>query len=94
MLLSGFSLHVEHGDRKYDADLAAFGQAACAAVSEASKKAGLEDPFLFLNDAGDNQNVMESYGLQNLAKLKEVSAMYDKGQVFQNLVSGGSKIVG
>ncbi|KAH0594832.1 hypothetical protein MHUMG1_07667 [Metarhizium humberi] len=49
-------------------------------------------PYLFMNDAGWDQNVLGSYGRDNVARLREVQAKYDESQVFQQLVPGGYKI--
>lgn len=57
-----------------------------------SKDTGTDLPYLFMNDAGWDQNVMESYGTENVAKLQVVRAKYDPGRVFQRLVPGGFKL--
>ena len=46
-------------------------------------------PLRFMNDANHAQNVLSSYGPENLARLKAVSQTYDKKQVFQRLQHNG-----
>lgn len=48
--------------------------------------------YIFANDASYDQDVIGSYGQENVAKLKAVSAKYDPQQVFQKLVPGGFKL--
>jgi FAD/FMN-containing dehydrogenase len=56
---------------------------------ELGEEKGLHIPYRFLNDASRDQNPLASYGAENLRKLKQVAAMYDPSQVFQNLQNGG-----
>ncbi|KAL6711454.1 hypothetical protein ACN47E_004388 [Coniothyrium glycines] len=46
-------------------------------------------PNLFGNDAGSHQNVISSYGPENVARLKKTSWKYDSMQVFQKLQTNG-----
>lgn len=46
-------------------------------------------PLRFMNDANHAQNVLASYGPENLARLKAISHAYDKKQVFQYLQHNG-----
>lgn len=45
-----------------------------------------------LTFSGYDQPAIASYGEKNVAKLHEVSAMYDPKGVFQRLVPGGQKL--
>ncbi|KAI1499123.1 6-hydroxy-D-nicotine oxidase [Biscogniauxia marginata] len=45
--------------------------------------------FVFPNDAKFSQNVLESYGPENVKKLRDAAAKYDPEQVFQRLQNGG-----
>ena len=45
-----------------------------------------------LTYSGWNQPVLESYGEENLARMRAVQAAYDPGHVFQRLVPGGQKL--
>lgn len=58
-------------------------------VEELLKKRGLFLGTKMMNDAGDAQNVLESYGEENLKRLKDVSAKYDPLGVFQKLQNNG-----
>lgn len=46
-------------------------------------------PFLYMNDAGRDQNPLASYPKENIARLKEIAKTYDPLGVFQNLQNGG-----
>ncbi|KAI1451613.1 FAD-binding domain-containing protein [Annulohypoxylon moriforme] len=58
----------------------------CVAATEA-KNASL--PYLFANTAGMKQNVLSSYGTDNVNTIKSIAAKYDPGQVFQKLQNDG-----
>lgn len=49
-------------------------------------------PFLYLNNAGNGQDVFQSYNATNLARLQEIKAKYDSNGVFTNLLAGGFKL--
>lgn len=49
-------------------------------------------PWVYLNYADKTQHVLRSYGLQNVAKMREVAARYDPQRVFQELCPGGFKL--
>lgn len=59
------------------------------AIREIAKKKGILLEFEFLNDATWDQTPISSYGVTNLASLREISHRYDPIQVFQNLQGGG-----
>lgn len=61
-------------------------------VDEASKSSGHYVDYIFMNDAAADQPVIESYGADNVAKLKATAAKYDPDCVFQKLASGGFKL--
>ncbi|KAH9909289.1 hypothetical protein F4778DRAFT_793303 [Xylariomycetidae sp. FL2044] len=48
--------------------------------------------WLYMNYAGKNQKVLESYGAENVRKMKDAAAKYDPDQVFQKLCPGGFKL--
>ncbi|KAI0832164.1 putative FAD-binding oxidoreductase [Hypoxylon sp. FL0890] len=58
----------------------------------ASTSKGDHVPFLFMNDASWDQDVLVSYGEENYKRLKEVQMKYDPNLVFQRLVPGGFKL--
>ncbi|KAI1389101.1 FAD-binding domain-containing protein [Hypoxylon trugodes] len=49
-------------------------------------------PWIYMNYADKSQNVLGSYGEDNVKIMKEVAAKYDPQQVFQKLCPGGWKI--
>ncbi|KAI0896877.1 FAD-binding domain-containing protein [Annulohypoxylon nitens] len=58
----------------------------CTAATEA-KNASL--PYLFTNTAGMKQNVLGSFGTDNVNTIKTIAAKYDPEQVFQKLQNDG-----
>ncbi|RYP50624.1 hypothetical protein DL768_003906 [Monosporascus sp. mg162] len=57
----------------------------------ASVDGGLME-WLYMNYADKSQDVLRSYGSENLEKMRKVAAKYDPDQVFQKLCRGGWKI--
>lgn len=60
-----------------------------ATIAATAQKAGFYDDYIFSNIAAREQNVLASYGQDNLNFLKSVSRKYDFMGVFQNLQNGG-----
>lgn len=58
-------------------------------VSDAARKAGKWLRYIFMNDATYSQNVVRSYGKENLEEMRSVSRKFDRNQVFQKLQFGG-----
>ena len=54
-----------------------------------TKRRGTNLRYLFMNDAGFNQNVLASYGEDSLSRMRSVSHFYDPYQVFQELQNDG-----
>lgn len=48
--------------------------------------------YLYLNDADKGQKVFESYGRENLERLKVIRKKYDPNGVFTDLMPGGWKV--
>lgn len=65
-----------------------------AAAKTEAKKRGLHNRYIYMNYAGPYQNVVPSYGEENLAKLKKIANRYDPRAVFQKLQPGGYKLEG
>jgi len=61
-------------------------------IWDAAVERGLEVEYIFANDASYSQAVLQSYGAENVAKMKDVQARYDPQMVFQRLVPGGFKL--
>lgn len=57
----------------------------------ASSVGGAQD-WLYLNYADPGQDVLRSYGAENVNFMKKVAAKYDPEEVFQKLCHGGFKI--
>ncbi|KAI1451983.1 hypothetical protein F4805DRAFT_449317 [Annulohypoxylon moriforme] len=49
-------------------------------------------PWIYLNYAHPSQEVLQSYGPENIRRIREASSKYDPEGVFQRLCSGGFKI--
>lgn len=49
-------------------------------------------PWTYLNYADPTQAVLQSYGAENLQRVRDAAAKYDTQQVFQKLCPGGFKI--
>lgn len=62
-------------------------------VKAKSVEMGLDEDFLYLNDASRDQKVLDGYGAANVAEMKTVSAKYDPRQVFQKQATGGFKLI-
>jgi hypothetical protein len=88
-----FTINIGWNNAADDAKAIAIATASVAKVEAITKSRGLYDPFVFLNDAGASQKVIQSYGPANFAKMKKVSVKYDPNGMFQKQVPGGFKIV-
>ena len=63
-----------------------------ARIENVSKSEGNYLPYLFMNDASYDQDVIGHYGTANVKRLKSVQRVYDPELVFQKLVPGGFKL--
>lgn len=61
-------------------------------IENAARTDGNYVPYIFMNDASWDQDVMGHYGAENVRKLREVQRKYDPNRVFQKLVLGGFKL--
>ena len=61
-------------------------------IQQTTKREKTYLPYLFMNDASQEQDVFAHYGTANVKKLQAVRAKYDPGCVFQKLVPGGFKL--
>lgn len=61
-------------------------------MDDTAAKAGGLRRFKYLNYADPNQDVLGSYGEENLAFLRATSRKYDPHGVFQKKVPGGFKL--
>lgn len=61
-------------------------------VNEYTKSIEQSKPFLHMSCAYPTQDVINSYGKENVNFLRRVSETCDPAQVFQRLVPGGCKL--
>ena len=61
-------------------------------VNEYTKSIGQFKSFRYMNYAYPTQDVISSYGRENVEYMRRVSRKYDPAQVFQRLVPGGYKL--
>ena len=57
--------------------------------TDAVKANDLSLPYLFMNTAGKEQDVLSSYGAENVEFIKATAAKYDPRRVFQSLQNDG-----
>ena len=61
-------------------------------IEQAAQSDGNYIPYIFMNDASFDQDVIGHYGAESLRRLRAVQGRYDPELVFQELVSGGFKL--
>ena len=61
-------------------------------INDLLNRSGSGAQYLFLNQAGEEQPVFQSYGAENLKKLKDIREKYDPLKVFTELLPGGWKL--
>ena len=61
-------------------------------IEDAARSSGKDVPYLFMNDASWDQDVIGHYGAESVQKLQEVQRKYDPEHVFQKLAFGGFKL--
>ena len=76
-------------DPAQDAEIYALSSNITAKVIAAAKAKNVLLPYLFMNTAGKTQDVLSSYGAENVETIKQVAAKYDPKKVFQNLQNDG-----
>ncbi|KAI0508719.1 putative FAD-binding oxidoreductase [Xylaria bambusicola] len=67
-------------------------QSVVTEIYDRSTERDLSLPFLFMNDANWDQDVIASYGRSSVEKLRSVQKIYDPSQIFQRLKSGYFKL--
>ena len=91
-----FSLNAGWWDSKDDkavnAAVFSLGDKIKRLVKAASPRGQQEIDYVFMNDANASQDVIGSYGVANLLRLKLIKFAYDPLGVFSRLVKGGQKI--
>ncbi|XXG94942.1 Cytochrome c oxidase copper chaperone [Hypoxylon texense] len=76
-------------DPSQDATIRSIATRITQRCTTATKTKGVSLPYLFMNTAGEEQDVLSSYGTANVATIKAVAAKYDPNQVFQKLQNDG-----
>lgn len=78
-----------------ESDDEAMYKAAHATINEIKNEAirtGTDNPWIYLNYAGEHQDPLGSYGRANVKLMKKLARKYDPKGVFQKLVPGGWKL--
>lgn len=83
------SFSVEWDNSTDDAHALAAIQNYTSQVEELAKERGVYLESKCMNDAGDFQDVLASFGSENLATLGSIASKYDPLQVFQVLQNNG-----
>ncbi|OHE91335.1 hypothetical protein CORC01_13364 [Colletotrichum orchidophilum] len=80
-------------DNKEDDDTVyAYMSAILEKITAEAKSRGVDNDYVYMNYASQFQNVVGSYGTENVARLKSISRKYDPRQVFQKLQPGYFKL--
>ncbi|KAA8651441.1 uncharacterized protein ATNIH1004_000324 [Aspergillus tanneri] len=61
-------------------------------IEEDAQRKAVYVPYIFMNDASWDQEVIGHYGTKSAQRLKKVQSEYDPDCVFQSLVPGGFKL--
>ncbi|KAI1308548.1 putative oxidoreductase [Xylaria venustula] len=61
-------------------------------IASRAKTLGVYDPYIYLNYAAPWQDVIQSYGADNVKKLQQIRARVDPKKIFTKKVTGGFKI--
>ncbi|KAJ4982879.1 FAD binding domain-containing protein [Stagonosporopsis vannaccii] len=61
-------------------------------LKTALEEQNLTVPYLYLNDAGGDQDVFGGYKKENVMRLKAIRKKYDPARVFTDLMPGGFKV--
>jgi hypothetical protein len=81
--------YVSWYDPQYDDLMESFLKTVIANIEKETKANGIYYPWIWLNDAGLDQNPLPLYGYgASWPKMKAISRKYDPTQVFQRLVPG------
>lgn len=79
-------------DSNDDARIYAFIKQVTATIEKKLSAAGQLAKYRYLNDAGEGQEIFQSYGAGNLEKLKAIRAKYDPKRFYTDLMPGGWKV--
>lgn len=87
-----YLLYITWTDPAHDETLHKAADATINEIKATGVKSGTGNPYVYLNYAGEHQEVLGGYGAANMQMMRDLSAKYDPNGVFQNLVPGGWKI--
>lgn len=80
-------------DSSYDATVEAAADTITADINAVLAQMSYDATYLYMNDAGKEQRVFQSYPAANLRRLKAIRAKYDPLRVYTNLLVGGWKVL-
>ncbi|KAI1144298.1 6-hydroxy-D-nicotine oxidase [Hypoxylon sp. FL0543] len=86
---SWWAFVVEWAEQENDAAATQCLSELCSAMRETAQDHGQLLDLIFMNDASSSQDVLGSYGVENVKRLKEAAAKYDPEGVFQKLQKDG-----
>ncbi|RDW87250.1 hypothetical protein BP5796_02944 [Coleophoma crateriformis] len=81
--------HLESDDAKFTKA----GYTTLNEILATGEELGVSNPYVYLNYAGKEQDVLAGYGEENIGKMQTLSKKYDPAGIFQSLVPGGWKIL-
>lgn len=87
-----YLLYITWDDPAYDTILTDAAFATLAEIEKKSYESKTDNPHIYLNYAGEFQDVLKGYGAVSIATMKTLSKKYDPKQMFQKLVPGGYKV--
>ena len=87
-----FLFFVQWDDASKDAQIQTAASTFVKQIQQLTASKGKANDWIYLNYALADQDVLGSYGPENVALLKAASRKYDPSGVFQKLVPGGFKI--
>lgn len=61
-------------------------------ITSYAASSGADNSYIYLNYASKEQNPLEGYGSDSLAKIRAVAEKYDPNRVFQYMMLGGFKV--
>lgn len=87
-----FSYNIGYDGEDYDDSASSAIDSLNAKLDGLVQKADASVEYRFMNDANFKEPVIESYGKENVQRLRDVQGVYDPDLVFRKLVKGGQKI--
>lgn len=80
------------GKGEFDDEVEAWARSVNVEIERRLKEIDGVNRYIYLNDADKGQKVFESYGSENVERLKKVRDKYDPAKVFTDLMPGGWKV--